>query len=129
MEGIDSVKALVRPKDRFIKIDLTDAYLTVPVHPEYHKFLQFSWEGKLFRFVCLPFGLSSAPRVFTKLLKPVVAFFTGKRSPASHISGRPLDYWLECRGTTGKQQITIDLLQKLFERFRLKLKKSVLIPS
>ena len=27
----------------------------------------------MFEFACLPFGLSSAPRIFTKLMKPVVA--------------------------------------------------------
>ena len=29
----------------------------------------------LFEFKCLCFGISSAPRIFTKILKPVYAFF------------------------------------------------------
>ena len=33
-----------------------------------HQHLTFQWEGKSYMFKCLPFGLSSAPRVFTKLL-------------------------------------------------------------
>ncbi|CAG2188300.1 unnamed protein product [Mytilus edulis] len=34
-------------------------------------FLRFYWNGKLFQYTCLPNGISSAPRIFTKLLKPV----------------------------------------------------------
>lgn len=34
----------------------------------------FIWVGEMFEFQCLPFGLSNALRVFTKQLKPVVAF-------------------------------------------------------
>ena len=55
-----------------IKMDLKDAYLQVPVHEAHQCFLLFAWEGKHYKFQSLPFGLSSAPRVFTKLLKPVV---------------------------------------------------------
>lgn len=54
-----------------VSIDLTDAYLTVPVAPEDRKYLWSMWRGKLFQFTCLLSGLSSAPRYFTKLLKPV----------------------------------------------------------
>ena len=56
-----------------VSIDLKDAYLSVPVTQEDRHFLRFMWDGTLYEFQCLPFGLSSAPRVFTKLLKPVVA--------------------------------------------------------
>ena len=45
-------------------IDLKDAYLSVAIEVEH-------WTDE---FQCHPFGLSSAPRVFTKLLKPVVGF-------------------------------------------------------
>ena len=36
-------------------------------------YLKFRWEGQTWQFRALPFGLSSAPYVFTKLLKPVVS--------------------------------------------------------
>ena len=52
-------------------IGLTNVYYTVPVAPEHRKYLRFMWGGKLFQYTCLPNGLSSAPRYFTKLLKPV----------------------------------------------------------
>ena len=46
-------------------VDIKDACYTVPIATERQKFLKFSWRD------CLPNGLASAPRIFTKLLKPV----------------------------------------------------------
>ena len=67
------VKNLAEPKDWMAKIDLKDAYFLVPVIKDNQKFLQFQWQGHTYQFHCLPFGLSCAPRTFTKLMKPVVA--------------------------------------------------------
>ena len=36
------------------------------------------WNGELWEFWSLPFGLASAPLAFTKITKPVVAFLRGK---------------------------------------------------
>lgn len=44
---------------------------------EDRQFLRFRWKGALYNFQCLPFGLSSAPWVSTKLLKLVVALLRG----------------------------------------------------
>lgn len=33
------------------------------------KYVKFQCKGSLYKFLCLRFGLSSAPRVFTKLIK------------------------------------------------------------
>ena len=52
-------------------IDIKDAYYSVPIAIEHQKFLRFVWRDNLYQYVCLPNGLSSAPRMFTKLLKPV----------------------------------------------------------
>ena len=60
------------------RIDIKDAYFAIPIHPQHQKFLRFQWKGKCFQFTCLPFGLVSAPRVFTKLLRPVVGFLRSK---------------------------------------------------
>ncbi|XP_059352815.1 uncharacterized protein LOC132088282 [Daphnia carinata] len=73
MENLEAVRFLLREGDWMVKLDLEDAYLTVPVHPDFHKFLRFLWRGRVFQFSCLAFGLAPAPRVFTKLLKVVMA--------------------------------------------------------
>jgi len=78
MEGLVTVRGLLRKGDWMVKVDLKDAYLTVPIDPAHHPYLRFSWRGKIFQFLCLPFGLTSAPRWFTKLLKVVAAFLRGR---------------------------------------------------
>lgn len=55
----------------FASIDLKDAYYSVAVQPSDRKYLQFFWKEELFQFTSLPMGLSSAPRIFTKIMKPV----------------------------------------------------------
>ena len=74
METIQNLKDVLRQGDFMAKIDLKDAYQAVPIHEPDRKYLRFVWKGETFEFSTLPFGLASAPLVFTKLLKPVVAF-------------------------------------------------------
>ena len=78
MEGIHIVKDLLRQGDWLTRIDLKDAYFAIPIHTQDRKFLRFLWQNRSFQFTCLPFGLSSAPRVFTKVLRPVIAFLRSK---------------------------------------------------
>lgn len=73
MEGLHTLKDLVKPGDWMAKIDLKDAYFTIPIQVAHRKLLRFHFDGKAFQFNCLPFGLTSAPWVFTKTLKPVMA--------------------------------------------------------
>ena len=74
MENLTCIKHLLNVNEYMVKLDLKDAYLTVGVHPESQKFLRFFWLGQTYQFLALPFGLNTAPRIFTKLLKPVVAY-------------------------------------------------------
>ena len=73
MESIRTVKGLLQEGDYMMKLDLKDAYLSVPLCPLHRKFVAFHWGDQLWRFKTLPFGLNSAPYVFTKLTKPIVA--------------------------------------------------------
>jgi hypothetical protein len=77
MEGVSSLQEIIPPDDFFTKIDLKDAYLTVPLHQEDRKFIQIRW-GQLFQFKTLAFGLTSAPLLFTKILKPIVTFLRSR---------------------------------------------------
>lgn len=40
---------------------------------EHRKYLRFIWRNKVYQYTCHAQGLASAPRIFTKLLKPVFA--------------------------------------------------------
>lgn len=82
MENISLIKDLVGPGDFLASFDLKDAYFSISIFKPHRKYLRFFWSGELFQFTCLPFGYSLAPRVFTKVLKPVLAFirFKGVRA-------------------------------------------------
>ena len=73
VEGIDMLKDLLMKGEYLVKIDLKDAYMTVPIWHKHQTFLRFLRTDNMWEFACLSFGLASAPRVFTKLLKPVVS--------------------------------------------------------
>ena len=73
MEGIHMLKDLLRPGDWMAKVDLKDAYFMIPIAREDREFLKFKWQEQTFQFNCLPFGLSSAPWVFTKTTRPIAA--------------------------------------------------------
>ena len=45
MEGLTTLRDLLRQGDWLVKVDLKDAYLTVPVHPDHQCYLRFSVEG------------------------------------------------------------------------------------
>ena len=71
MDTFQTALKLIQAGCFMASADLKDAYYSIPVHPEHRKYLMFEWEGQYYQFTCLPNGLSSAPRVFTKILKPV----------------------------------------------------------
>ena len=48
-------------------IDIKDAYRIVPVHSDDWPMLGMQWKGQYFIDPCLPFGLRSAPKLFTAL--------------------------------------------------------------
>ena len=87
MDNIESCVHLMKPGCFMASIDLSDAYFSVPVDRSHQKYLKFLWKGKLYQFTCLAQGLACAPRVFTKLLKPVYAYLRLK----GHVSSRYLD--------------------------------------
>ena len=78
MEGTGMLRDLLQASDWMCSIDLKDVYLSVSIYQEHRRYLRFTWMGNTYEFTCLPFGLISAPRIFTKLLKPVMALLWGQ---------------------------------------------------
>ena len=71
METLKAALNLVTPNCYFPSIDLKDAYYSVPVSTGSQGWLSFYWDGVYHTFTSLPNGLSTAPRVYTKIMKPV----------------------------------------------------------
>ena len=73
MESLQSAVHLIQKDYWMAVLDLKDAYYSVPINPQHRKYLRFEFEDTLYEFTCLPNGLPSAPKVFTKVMKPVIA--------------------------------------------------------
>ena len=73
MDTFEQAVTLVTQGCWMASIDLRNAYHTIPMHDDDKKYLQFRFDNKLYQYTCLPFGYSDAPRVFTKVLKPIFA--------------------------------------------------------
>lgn len=67
---IEDVKTALRliTKGCFMaSMELQDAYMLIPMSLEDRKFLRFSFQNTLYQYICMPFGLCTAPR--TRLRK------------------------------------------------------------
>ena len=66
--SVDEVAAIAAGLGRgalLAKIDIESAYRLVPVHPDDRYLLGVRWKGKIVVDGMLPFGLRSAPKIFT----------------------------------------------------------------
>ena len=127
METLFSVIAALQPQEWIPKIDLKDAYHHVLVHVNIRKYFRFVVAGKVYQFRVLPFGLSTAPREFTKTLAPVIQLL---HSQGIQVHAY-LDDWI-IRATSQEQsqehtQHIIQLLQSL--GWTINWDKSMLQPS
>ena len=74
MESLQNILDLISRDCYMCLLDLSDTYLTAPIGSRYFRYLKFKLNGKYYCYIVLPFGISSAPRKFTKLLKPIVSY-------------------------------------------------------
>ena len=127
METLFSIIAAIQPQEWITKIDLKDACHHILVHVSIHKYFRFVVAGIVYQFCVLPFGLSTAPREFTKTLAPVVQLL---RSQGIQVHAY-LDDWI-IRASSREQSLEhtqhiIQLLQSL--GWTINWDKSMLQPS
>ena len=68
--------------------DLKSGYHHIEIFLEHRKYLAFAWDFgtgnfRYFQFCVLPFGLSSAPFIFTKILKPLQKSWRSRGIPVA----------------------------------------------
>ncbi|XP_078241458.1 uncharacterized protein LOC144586699 [Pogona vitticeps] len=74
MMTLESIIHLLREGDWFVVVDLKDAYFHITTHRSHRKYLRLLFNNTVYQLVALPFGLSTAPRTFTKCMAPVAAY-------------------------------------------------------
>ena len=126
-ETFKVVVDLLQKNDYMTSVDLQDAYFSVPIHVSCQKFLKFTWRSNMYKFVCLPFGLTSAPFVFTKLLKPVYAMFRQRNIRCSYYIDDSICMSQDEQDCQDKTSTIVDNLEAL--GFVVNLQKSALAPA
>lgn len=131
MENIHSVILGLAPGDLMATLDLNEAYLHIPIFEPHRKYLRIAvfLEGEIthLQFTAVPFGITSAPFVFTKVVLTVVAVLK-----LQNIQIIPyLDDWLIMAHSAGLLRdhlsTTFSLLQKL--GWLINWEKSCIVPA
>ena len=108
-------------------LDLKDAYFHVPIHQDHRKYLRFCHQGTAWQFKSLPFGICTAPWLFTKIVSQVQKY--------AHLYGVRLhvylDDWLITCGSRQESREHTTWLLHLIQRLGwvVNMEKSELTPS
>jgi len=117
MEGLHLLKHIIQKGDWMVKIDLKDAYFTVPIDPKHKHFLRFIYGLKRYQFVS-PLWLRSGSfdiQIFRYCLRLII--YLDDKILFNHTQ----------EGAQVDRDTTLWLLQNL--GFVINWKKSVLTPS
>ena len=74
-EDLRVAMLLLEKGDFLFSFDLNSGYHHVDIAREHWKYLGFTWQNRHYVFTVLPFGLSSACYIFTKLVCPLVKYW------------------------------------------------------
>ena len=96
MEGLHLLPDLLQPGDWMVKLDLKDAYLQVPIHPEHH----FSMEEKVLHVqVSTVWPISSAQGIY-KGTQANCGFLKTSGLSSDYVSRRHADHAPQPRSVT-----------------------------
>jgi hypothetical protein len=73
MDHLSTVMTLLPQNSYMSSIDITSAYFALPVRLRDRDLLQLQFHGRRYRYTCLPNGYSPGPRVFTRIMKALLA--------------------------------------------------------
>ena len=127
MDTFEIALKLIKPNCYMASADLRHAYYSINMAESQQVKLRFVFSGKIYQYTCLPNGISCAPRLFTKLLKPV---FSTLRQLGHSNSGfiddslLVADTFKECQENVSD---TVGLMTEL--GFIVHPNKSVLVPT
>ena len=127
MDSLSDIINLIQPGDYFTSIDISDAYYCIAMHILSMPYLTFIFLNVYYQFTCLPQGLTSAPRIFTKIIRIILTFL---RRQDIRIAAWIDDILLVASSFSLGQEQTHKSLQTFKELgFLPNLEKSQLVPA
>lgn len=117
MTSIQFILLLLNKDEWMVTIDLKDAYFHISTAPQHRKYLRFTVGNKHYQYKALPFGIASAPGVFTKVMVVIISTVV-----------LYLDDWLIVADSAARHlQLTLNLLESF--GIQVNWKKSQLSPT
>lgn len=127
MENFEQAVRLVNRGDYMASVDLRHAYYSIRIAEEQQKLLCFRWQDKIYKFTCLPNGVSEGPRLFTKLMKPVFATLRQRGYTISSYIDDTILTHSSVEGCYETINSTLELLQQV--GFCINVTKSIFVPT
>ena len=93
--SFESACAYMTPRAYMCKVDLSNAYRSVPMAPKWWPRHVFQWKGVVYQDLRMPFGNSGAPAAFDRITQAVVRLMKarGRTSFVGYLD----DFWLLAR--------------------------------
>ena len=108
--------------------DISKVFFHIPIQPNNSKYFSFSFLNQNYKFRAMPFGLCTAPYLFTKFISPILEHL---RREHQIIIFSYLDDFLLLESSESKlaeaNETTINIFEEL--GFLINREKSVLVPS
>lgn len=98
------------------KVDIKQAYRMVPVHPDDQPLLGMMWEGAWYVDTALPFGLRSAPKIFSAIADALE--WQVRREGVQAIL-HYLDDFLLVEPSAGEGEVALQKLLSVFARMKV----------
>ena len=119
--SVDDAVALSEPRSWYCKVDITNCFLSFPLHHEVRPYFTFRFQGKLFQFTRMPFGLATAPFYCTQLLSVVAHAL---RTGGSMKLIRYIDDFLFVNESAAASQSSLQQARLIFASFGLVLNEA-----
>ena len=123
--SVDDAVSIILQKGQgtlLAKLDLESAYRIIPVHPQDRHLLGMQFDGKLYVDTALPFGLRSAPKIFSALADRLLWIMTqhGIHAALHYLD----DYIFMGNPETSECADALKLALQLCEQLRVPVSKS-----
>lgn len=110
-----------------VSLDLREAYFSVPISENSKKYLRFYFDECLYQFNALPYGLCTAPFVFTKIIRPISTYLRNCDVILTCYLDDILLFGNSEKDCTNNLTLTCNILQDL--GFVINFEKSALLPK